>query len=470
MSHPLRKYAWAIPALFLLYFFGIDHVGLLGPDEPRYASIGREMARSGDWVTPRLDGEAWFEKPALLYWMTAAAYKAGFDDDLAPRVPVAALSAAFLIFFFWIARSEFGEDTAAYSSIILATCAGWLAYGQICVPDLPLAATFSAAMLLCLRPGIRRAAFAGVCLGLAVLAKALVPLVLAAPLLWKRRFRELLTISAACVVVAAPWYVLCTMRNGPPFWQDLIVKQHFTRFTSDALAHGQPFWYYAPVLLGALFPWTPLIIPVFRREVITDSRQLFLLLWAALGFLFFSFSPNKLPGYMLPILPAIALLMGIRLAQMQNARIYLMAVALLMVMIPVVGEILPRALLVGLRGVKVSYSLYWAPLAVVVAIGVKQLEQAGRRRYAIALLGTVLLLGVVFFKTWVYPRLESTYSARYVWRKMEHRQYETCIEDISRNWIYGLNFYSERPLPPCSSGKFPVRLVPGEARRPVIVF
>ena len=333
-----------------------------------------------------------------------------------------------------------------------------------------MAATFSAAMLLCLRPGIRRAAFAGVCLGLAVLAKALVPLVLAAPLLWKRRFRELLTISAACVVVAAPWYVLCTMRNGPPFWQDLIVKQHFTRFTSDALAHGQPFWYYAPVLLGALFPWTPLIIPVFRREVITDSRQFFLLLWASLGFVFFSFSPNKLPGYMLPILPAIALLMGIRLARMKNARIYLMAVALLMVMIPVVGEILPRALLVGLRGVKVSYSLYWAPLAVVVAIGVKQLEQAGRRRYAIALLGTVLLLGVVFFKTWVYPRLESTYSARYVWRKMEHRQYETCIEDISRNWIYGLNFYSERPLPPCSSGKLPVRLIPGEARRPVIVF
>lgn len=470
MSHPLRKYAWTIPVLFLLYFFGIDQVGLLGPDEPRYASIGREMARSGDWVTPRLNGEKWFEKPALLYWMTAAAYQAGLDDDLAPRVPVAAMSAAFLIFFFWIVRTEFGVDTAAYSTIILATCAGWLAYGQISVPDLPLAATFSVAMLLCLRPGIRRAALAGIFLGLAVLAKALVPLVLAAPLLWKRRFRELLTIAATCLVVAAPWYILCTMRNGPPFWQDLIVKQHFTRFTSNVLAHGQPFWYYAPVLLGALFPWTPLLLPVFRREVITDSRQFFLLLWAALGFVFFSLPPNKLPGYLLPILPALAVLMGIRLTQIKNARTYVMAVALLMILIPMVGEILPRALLVGLRGVKVSNSLYWAPVAVAVAIGARQLEQAGRRRYAIALLGAVLLLSVVFFKAWVYPRLESTYSARYVWRKIERRQYETCIEDISRNWIYGLNFYSERPLPPCSSGKFPVRLVPGEARRPVIVF
>jgi len=77
---------------------------------------------------------------------------------------------------------------------------------------------------------------------------------------------------------------------------------------------------------------------------------------------------------------------------------------------------------------------------------------------------------VVFFKAWVYPRLESAYSARYVWRKMEHRQFETCVEDISRTWIYGLNFYSERPLPPCSARKLPVRLVPGEARRPVIVY
>lgn len=454
----------------MLYFFGIDTVGLLGPDEPRYASIGREMERSGDWITPRLEGQAWFEKPPLLYWMTAAAYEAGLDDDLAPRLGVSLLSAAFLIFFFAIVKSEYDEEIAAYSTIILATCAGWLAYGQISVPDLPLAATFSAAMLLCLRPGTRRAALAGIFLGLAVLAKALVPLVLAAPLLWKRRFRDLLALGVACVAVAAPWYVLCTLRNGPPFWQDLIVKQHFERFTSDSLAHVQPFWYYAPVLLGALFPWTPLMIPVFRREIFTDSRQLFLVMWAVLGFVFFSLAPNKLPGYLLPVLPAIALLMAIQLAKTKNARFYLMSVALLMAFIPVVGEILPRALLVGLRGVKVSSSLYWVPLALLVAFGVMQLEQAGKRRFAITLLGGSLLLSVVFFKAWVYPRLDSAYSARYVWRRMEHRQFETCVEDISRTFIYGLNFYAGRPLPPCTPGKFPVRLVPGEARRPIIVY
>ena len=456
--------------MFLLYFFALDHVGLLGPDEPRYASIGREMARSGDWVTPRLDGEVWFEKPVLLYWLTAAAYKAGMSDGFAPRVPVAALSVAFLLFFFGVVRKEFGEDAALNSAVILATSALWLAYGQIGVTDMPLAATFSAAMLLCLSPGVRRAAWAGACLGLAVLAKGLVPLVLAAPLLWKRRFLDLLTLSLACVAVAAPWYVLCYLRNGAPFFQELIVKHHFSRFTSGGLGHVQPFWFYVPVLLGAVFPWTPLLAAVFRREMVADSRKLFLLMWVLFGFVFFSIAPNKLPGYLLPLVPAVAILMGIRLTEMKNARYYLMAVALLLALIPVTGEILPRALLVGLRGVRPSKSLYWLPLAVVIAVGVKQLEESGRRGLAITALGASLLLSVVFFKTLVYPRLESTYSARYVWRRVEARRNEVCLGDIGRNWIYGLNFYSGTPLPPCAEGRRGIRLIPGEAKRPVIIF
>ena len=78
---------------------------MLGPDEPRYASVGREMARSGDWITPRLWGQPWFEKPALLYWMTGAAFRLGFSEDLAPRVPVALFSVAFLVFFQWISAA-----------------------------------------------------------------------------------------------------------------------------------------------------------------------------------------------------------------------------------------------------------------------------------------------------------------------------------------------------------------------------
>src|SRR6266567_3403042 len=87
----------AVPLAYLLYFFRLDAVGMLGPDEPRYASIAREMARSGDWITPRLWGSPWFEKPPLLYWMSGTAFRLGLGPDLAPRAPVALLATAFLI-------------------------------------------------------------------------------------------------------------------------------------------------------------------------------------------------------------------------------------------------------------------------------------------------------------------------------------------------------------------------------------
>src|SRR5580658_1547395 len=88
-SVALQSRAWwlAIPLLVILYFSGLSASGMLGPDEPRYASIGREMARSGDWITPRLWGQPWFEKPALLYWITGAAFRLGLGDNLAPRLP-----------------------------------------------------------------------------------------------------------------------------------------------------------------------------------------------------------------------------------------------------------------------------------------------------------------------------------------------------------------------------------------------
>src|SRR5690349_11190177 len=140
----------AIPVLYFLYFFGLTGVGLLGPDEPRYAAIGREMARSGDWVTPRLWNEPWFEKPALVYWMSGAGFRLGLSDDLAPRLPIALASVAFLVFYYWVLRREFGSPAAGYAVVILGTSAGWLSLSHAGVTDLPMSAAFAAAMLLSL--------------------------------------------------------------------------------------------------------------------------------------------------------------------------------------------------------------------------------------------------------------------------------------------------------------------------------
>src|SRR5215472_2971624 len=146
----LRKpLIWLFAALliYFLYFFHLTATGMLGPDEPRYAAIGREMARSGDWVTPRLWGQPWFEKPALLYWTTATGFRAGLGAELAPRLPVALAAVLFLVLYAWVLAREFGGRVAALATLILGTCWGWVGYSQIAVTDLLLTATFSTAMV-----------------------------------------------------------------------------------------------------------------------------------------------------------------------------------------------------------------------------------------------------------------------------------------------------------------------------------
>src|SRR5215831_8894996 len=128
----IPRWVWlAVPLAYLLYFYHLDAAGMLGPDEPRYASIGREMARSGDWITPRLWGEPWFEKPPLLYWLTALAFRLGIGPDWAPRLPVAIIAVVFLIFYWRLLAAEFGSRPASIATLILATTFGWIGYGQI---------------------------------------------------------------------------------------------------------------------------------------------------------------------------------------------------------------------------------------------------------------------------------------------------------------------------------------------------
>ena len=131
--------SWVIVPLLVMYLLDLGGVGFLGPDEPRYASIGREMARSGDWITPRLDGEPWFEKPPLLYWMIAAGRRIHLPDEWAARLPVALLSAGFLVFFFRLISREFSSRLALAALAILATSAGWVAFSFAALTDLPIA-------------------------------------------------------------------------------------------------------------------------------------------------------------------------------------------------------------------------------------------------------------------------------------------------------------------------------------------
>jgi len=461
-------------ALYLLYFFRLDAMGLVGPDEPRYAAIGREMARSGDWITPRLWGTPWFEKPALIYWMTAAGNLAGLNPDLAPRVPVALLSSCFLVFFFFRLKQEWGTVPAVYSSAILASSAAWVAFSQSGVTDLPLAATFAGALLLALpwidRGETRPLPYAAALLGLAVLAKGLVPLVLVLPVFWfaRKRWKDLLhaPVLLAFAATALPWYVLCTWRNGVPFLTTFFLQHQLGRFSSDALQHGQPFWFYAPVLLASFFPWTALLALALQRSLYQERHTLVLGAVALWGFVFFSISTNKLGGYLLPLLPPLAALMGMGLYRVRFAAPWLLIPTLSLAWVPVVGALLPVAIASGLRRawpvpliVRFRAALLMLPLMMTAATALLA-ERVHKRHWAVAGIFVLIVGSVAWLKLTAVPEIDREASARGLYRKTRSAGAEVCVGPMPRAWPYALNYYFDRALPACGNSGNPLDPIP----------
>src|SRR5437867_10079796 len=324
---------------YALFFYGLGNIGLVGPDEPRYAAIAREMLKTGDYITPRLYGMPWFEKPPLMYWLAALGYKLFGVSEAGARFP-SALSATLCVFLiYWCGRKLWDRAVGLLAALVLATSIGLSAFARAASMDMLLTTCLTAALLFFLfacndTTPQRRMWFSAfyASLGLGILAKGPIALVLPALsliafiLLRGRRneWREWYpTRSWITFAVAVPWYLLCTILNGRVFLQIFFLDHNLERFISTIYGHERPFFFFLPVLLLLTFPWTFLLISVARR---TFGRNEHLLVWwAAVPFVFFSFSGSKLTGYILPIVPPLALLIGKELWQ-PTSRVYRVAV------------------------------------------------------------------------------------------------------------------------------------------------
>jgi 4-amino-4-deoxy-L-arabinose transferase-like glycosyltransferase len=325
--------------LYVCYFSHLGAIGFVGPDEPRYAWIARDMMETGDWVTPRLYGRPWFEKPPLFYWGAALSFKLFGVSEAAARLPSAFCALLATLGLAWLALRLYGAETARWLLLLLPTTVGMIGFSHAAATDMPFSGMLTIAMVCAaVVLGLTRSEntpilprtpwlallFFGFFLGLAVLAKGPAAIALCGGTvffwaLFTKRWRDALRLLhpaaiASFCLTALPWYVLCARRN-PDFFRVFIIEHNFKRYLTPEFQHIQPFWFYGPVLLVAFLPWTALFlwsavhgaIHLWRTRSTKESTW-FLVCWAGFCVIFFSISQSKLPGYVLPTVPAVSLL------------------------------------------------------------------------------------------------------------------------------------------------------------------
>jgi 4-amino-4-deoxy-L-arabinose transferase-like glycosyltransferase len=313
-------------------FNGLGRPPLGDPDEGRYVLIPKTMLQSGDFITPRLDGVLYFEKPPLHYWLTASAIAIFGDREWGARFWPAALGLLTLGLAWRLGSGISGSRTGAWSAIVLATSPLFAAMARIDTIDMTVSA-FITATLACFYWAERREGGRGAWFGMfasaaaAVMAKGLIGLVIPGGVVllylsmtggWAvvRRV-PWATGLALFAVLAVPWHVAMALRH-PDFLQFYFVHEHFQRFTTSQAARPGPLWYFVPVLIVGMLPWValaPAVLRSFRRD---RPDLCFLAAWVLFVVGFFSFSKSKMWPYVLPALPPLALLVGSAVAQAER--------------------------------------------------------------------------------------------------------------------------------------------------------
>ena len=309
-----------------LLLLRLGSVPLLGPDEPRYVRVAVEMHRSGAWVTPTLAGEPWLEKPVLYYWLAGAAFSLFGEGEAAARLPSLLAGVLLVGATALFGARLYGRAAGLHAGFILATSLLFFAFGRAASMDMLLAALVTVAIGLAALGVLRIAGGLAIPVawgfaGLATLAKGPIGLLLPALVLgvyiiatreW-RLMRRLLSPAgiALFLLVALPWYALVYRAQGQAFVDVFLLNHNVQRFTSAVHHHSGPIYYYLPILVAGLFPWSGLILSAFgAARPRRSAADAFVLVWLIVPLVFFSAAGSKLPGYVLPCLTPLTLLMG----------------------------------------------------------------------------------------------------------------------------------------------------------------
>jgi 4-amino-4-deoxy-L-arabinose transferase-like glycosyltransferase len=471
-----------------LFFYGLGQFGLIGADEPRYAQIAREMLEHRDWITPTLGGRPWLEKPPLYYWQAMLAYVVFGVSDWAARLP-SAIDATLIVLGVYLFLQRLRAGAHLDGALMTASAAGIVGFARAASTDMPLAATFTLALLAWYAwwETSRKLWLAGfyVFLAFATLAKGPVAPFLAGAIVFlfavfakdSRIVLKTIWIPGLILffLIALPWYVEVQIHN-PEFFHAFILEQNLARFGTNLYHHKQPFWYFIPVTALGLVPWIVFVIVACTETVQVwwserkalfesgDALNVFLLFWLLVPVIFFSLSQSKLPGYILPALPAGTLLTSEYLRrhveENQPASLWILVLHSLVAAAPVVpalmiGHLLLQHRLPWGKGTAIASAV---ALALAIGIALTLRSKLGLRMLRFLTLIPVVIAVGALLKIGAF-QLDEALSARPIAKQlaqMETRPMPVAVFGTRREVQYGLAFYRNQIIPRYESQPIPL--------------
>jgi len=444
------------------------------------------MAESGDWVTPRLYGKPWFEKPPLFYWGAALSFKLFGVSEAAARLPSAISALLATLALAWLALRLYDAETARWLLLLLPTTVGMIGFSHAAATDMPFSAMLTIAMVCAAvvlgltrnetTPILPRTPWLALLLfgffqGLAVLAKGPAAIILSGGAIffwaliakrWRDAFRLLHPVAlASFCFTALPWYILCARRNSD-FFRIFIIEHNFKRYLTPEFQHIQPYWYYFPILLIGLAPWfiwlTWYALPGARKQIENFHLpdKIFVVAWGIFPLLFFTLSKSKLPGYVLPSILPLGLLLATAVQQSLKCKSSIARFAV------IVGALLYLASVLWVwhdlffsRSTKgMHLTIYIGPVFVLfysffAGIGglasiVASLANRARAGQILALIAFLFMVDIAYDSS---IKLNLQLSPRTVVSEISAADAgRTYSFQMRRGWLYGLDFYLHRDV------------------------
>ncbi len=314
--------------VFFTILFGIGGVPLLDPDEPVYAETAREMLQTGDFLSPRIFGDYWYDKPPMYYWLVAISQAIFGDNEFAARFP-ASLMACGTAFMTYVATTKLLNEKAGFwSAVVLTTCVQFFYMGKAAVTDTTLLFFMTGALFAFMH---EKYWLMYIAMALATVTKGPIGIVFPGAIIFlylvfngnlDRIFRmHVIRGLLLYFLIASPWYYAMYTVHGMEFINTFLGFHNITRFTTPEHANRVTFWYYFPVVILGMFPWTGLlglaVLSSIRDSRIDEMRKLlFFHVWWAFVFVFFTICQTKLVSYILPMFPALAVIIGWYIARL----------------------------------------------------------------------------------------------------------------------------------------------------------